>query len=173
MPAKGECCYVKPNGTNCCAHPRDGSKYCYFHDPEVAVDRNAARRAGGRERSRKAAVLPTNTADQPLATAEDVLAMLTATANQVRRGEIAPKIAGNIGHLCAVALTAMKQAHFENCMRRLEEVVAVQDVSIDPEPVQFVREEDDEDYDDGEDQENGEADEDHADKAKPGKGGQQ
>jgi hypothetical protein len=150
------CTFVKPNGSHCGAHALRHSEYCFFHSPETIAARQAAREAGGRERSRKAAVLPATTPDQPLDSASDVLEMLTVTANQVRRGEIDAKIGSNIGYLCGVALTAMKQGHLENRMRRLEEIIAAQDISIDPEPVEFVNptnKKDDEDYDDEVDEE--------------------
>jgi hypothetical protein len=165
-----QCHYRHPNQSRCRTYAVHGSKFCYFHDEQCRAKRDAARQAGGRARSRKITVLSPTTADQPLDTAGDVLAMLAATANQVRRGEIDPKIANNVGYLCCVALMAMKQAHLEN-VRRLEEIVAAQDVSIDPENVEFVspqKEEDDEDYDDdgddeGEEDEDGEDDEDEED----------
>ncbi len=127
------------------------SEHCFFHSPETIAARQAAREAGGRERSRKAAVLPATTPDQRLDTASDVLELLTVTANQVRRGEIDAKIGSNVGYLCGVALTAMKQAHLENRVRLLEEIIAAQDVSMDPQPVEFVsptNKDDDEEYDD-------------------------
>ncbi len=157
------CQFVKPSGSRCRAHSLHNSQYCFFHSPETVAAREAAREAGGRERTRKAAVLPATTPDQRLDTASDVIEMLTVTANQVRRGAIDAKIGSNIGYLCGVALTAMKQAHLESRVRRLEAIIAAQDIAIDPEPAHFVTPQEEDDSDEYDDPDEGAADEDTVD----------
>ena len=65
-------------------------------------EREAARKKGGKERSRKAAVLPADTPDRPLKTAEDITELVADTINRVRRGELDPRIANSIGCLVPV-----------------------------------------------------------------------
>src|ERR1041385_3672445 len=70
--APNQCSHVKGDQSRCRANARHNSPLCFFHDPESAVEREAARTKGGRERSRKAAVLPDDTPNKPLTSAADV-----------------------------------------------------------------------------------------------------
>jgi len=59
-----QCHYIKDDRSRCQANTINGSEYCFFHDPASATSRDAARKNGGRERSRKTAVLPVDTPDR-------------------------------------------------------------------------------------------------------------
>lgn len=120
--------------------------YCFFHDPDSAADREAARKKGGRERSRKATVLPADTPDRLLATASDVTALLTETINQVRRGELDTRISNAVGYLASILLTAKERDETEKRLERLESIVAAQhsssssevELDCDADSVEFV-----------------------------------
>jgi hypothetical protein len=124
--AGGQCRHIKTGQSRCQANARHGSDYCFFHDPDSAVDREAARRNGGRERSRRAAVLPADTPDMPLASAADVTGLLAGTINQVRRGEIDPRISNAIGYLTGIPLQAKERDELEQRLSRLESILARQ-----------------------------------------------
>src|SRR5215471_18575242 len=93
------CQETKPDGQQCRAIAMADSKFCYFHDPAMAKEREAARRAGGVERSRRAAVLPADTPDRPLRNSSEVEDLLRDTINYILRGELDPKIGYCIGYL--------------------------------------------------------------------------
>ncbi len=112
------CAYVRPDGKQCGARRTLGSRYCYFHDPSKSVERTAARRAGGLKN--KIAVLPANTPDLRLASPQDVAALVAGTINQVRRGEIDPKVANSIACLTAMLLRAIELAQIEQRLGDLE-----------------------------------------------------
>lgn len=120
------CSQVKSDGTLCDARALHGSTYCFFHDPDSAADRDAARKKGGQERSRKAAVLPPDTPDRVLATASDVTALLAETINQVRRGELDTRISNAVGYLASILLNAKERDEMERRLERLESIVAGQ-----------------------------------------------
>ena len=142
-----QCRKIKPGGVRCRANIRNGSKYCFFHDPHSAPARDAARKAGGIQRSRKAAVLPSDTPDKPLASGADVIGLLGETINQVRRGEVDPRISNAVGYLAGILLKARERAELEERLARLEAIVAGQkasptlesDLHADHEPVEFVK----------------------------------
>src|SRR5438874_10191973 len=92
----GQCHYIKPDNSRCEAHAGSESFYCYFHNPDLKEEREASRKKGGKERSRKAAVLPSHTPDRPLTTAADITEFLGVTINQVLRGEVDPRIANSV-----------------------------------------------------------------------------
>ena len=92
----------------------------------MAQERKAARIKGGKERSRKAAILPEDTPDRPLTTAADITELLADTINQVRRGELDPRISNSIGCLAGYLLRAQEQEQeqLERRLTRMESILA-------------------------------------------------
>jgi hypothetical protein len=115
------CKQTKEDGTPCQTNAMAGSDYCFFHDPAKADEREAARRAGGSVG--KTAVLPSDTPDVPLSSVADVIALLGRTVNQVRRGQIDPKVANAIGYLTGTLLRALEQGDIEKRVAELEALV--------------------------------------------------
>ena len=126
LTAAGQCRHIKADGSRCRANVRHGSHYCFFHDPDSSAEREAARRNGGRERSRRATVLPADTSDRRLTSAADVTGLLAETINQVRRGEIEPRISNAIGYLADILLRAKEKDETEQRLARLESIIAHQ-----------------------------------------------
>ncbi|HYT90012.1 MAG TPA: hypothetical protein VEL76_15000 [Gemmataceae bacterium] len=118
------CRATKQGGDPCRATALPGSDYCFFHAPNRAAERDAGRRAGGKERSKKAVVLPENTADLPLTSVADVTTALATTVNQVRRGELDVKAANAVGYLCSVLLKALEESTLEKELQELRRAVA-------------------------------------------------
>ena len=102
------CEQVKPDGKPCRTNAATGGRYCFFDDPEMAEERAAASRAGGKERSRKVVVLPPDTPERPIKNAADVVELMSVTINRVVRGELDPKIANSVGFLAGVTLKAFE-----------------------------------------------------------------
>jgi hypothetical protein len=116
------CQATKEDGTQCRATAGCGSRFCFFHDPGKADEREAARRAGGIERTRRRPVLPSDTPDLPLRSATDIVELLAQTMNQVRRGQLDPKNGNCIGLLASVALKAMEMCESER-IATLERII--------------------------------------------------
>lgn len=121
-----QCRHIKSDRSRCRANARHSSIYCFFHDPDSAIERETARKNGGRERSRRAAVLPANTPDKPLDSASDVTVLLAETINQVRRGEIDPRISNAVGYLAGILLKAKERDEVEQRLARLESIIVEQ-----------------------------------------------
>lgn len=119
---KSNCRHVKTDGVPCRANAQHDSIYCFFHDPASAKEREAARVNGGKERSRRAAVLPPETPDAKLTSAADVTGLLAETINQVRRGELDPRVANTVGYLAGMMVKA-KQDDLEQRLVRLESIL--------------------------------------------------
>src|SRR5262249_56882372 len=83
----GTCRQPRSDGSPCRGAARS-SGYCFAHDPALAGKQAVGRRRGGRERLKKAACLPSDAPDLPLASTADVVAMLATTIHHVRRGEV-------------------------------------------------------------------------------------
>jgi hypothetical protein len=104
-----------------------GMNVCVFRDPARATDGQRARRAGGVNRRRPAAVLPADTPDYPLTTPKDVSGLLAQSINQLRRGELDPKVANCVGHLSGVLLHSIEKGSVEERLGRIEVVLVKND----------------------------------------------
>ncbi|HUU11390.1 MAG TPA: hypothetical protein VM431_12765 [Phycisphaerae bacterium] len=78
----------------------------------------------------------------PLSSMADVIALLGLTINQVRRGELDPKVANAVGYLAATLLRALEQGDIEKRLAELETLMKGQgmpetlfDVDLDEETV--------------------------------------
>jgi hypothetical protein len=61
-----------------------------------------------------------------------VTGLLAETINQVRRGEIDPRISNAVGYLAGILLKAKQQDELEQRLARLESVLASQPVTSMP-----------------------------------------
>jgi len=119
-----KCNFRKKNGSRCGANAQPSNGLCVFHDPAQASEGRRARRAGGIARSRGAAVLPSDTPDHPLANTKEVSAFLADSINQLRRGQLDPRVANGIGYLTSVLLRALEQGPLEERMAKIEAALA-------------------------------------------------
>jgi hypothetical protein len=108
-------------GQRCRAPSLPGSDFCFFHDPKHATERAAAQSAGGRCGRIKA--LPGDTPDVDVANCTDVVSLISATINQVRRGEVDPRVANAVGYLANVLIRAVEQSDIEARLAELEAIV--------------------------------------------------
>jgi hypothetical protein len=92
-----------------------------MHDaPMTVAERSRARQAGGVARSRVPAVLPGDTQELPLRNTSDVCALLAESINQVRRGQLDPRVGNAVGYLASILLGALQQGPLEERLERLE-----------------------------------------------------
>jgi hypothetical protein len=114
-----QCNYVKPDGTRCESHALRTKERCLTHDPDSAERRAEGRRRGGE--ARRAAVLPADTPDLPLKTAEDVCAALADTFNKVRRGELDARVGNCLAAIGSQLIRSIDAADVEARVSALEE----------------------------------------------------
>ena len=69
------------------------------------------------------ATLPTNAPDVKVEDGADVVKLLGATINQVRRGEIDPRVGNSVGYLANIVLAATGQRELESRIAELESLV--------------------------------------------------
>ena len=98
------CVAKTARGMPCNAHPTQGSDYCFFHDPQKAIEHKQATSEGGKNSQS----LPLRDVETlRLRTNEDVLAAIETVVNEVRRNEISPKAANSVAYLLNVRLSAL------------------------------------------------------------------
>jgi len=117
----GQCIGFKTAGVRCRARRIENSDFCYFHDPAKAKERQSAQRAGGLKN--RPVALPRSVPDAPLADTRDVVRLVADTINQVRRGQIDPKVANSVGYLAGILFKAWDRGEFEARLKALESAV--------------------------------------------------
>jgi hypothetical protein len=112
-PINRTCMAAKPDGRPCSVKPKEGKNWCYFHDPAIAGERRANQARGGQ--GNRAPSLPIDAPEFAAETVNDLVPLLVATINQVRRGELTPNAGTTI---CNLANSLMKALDVRDSRRR-------------------------------------------------------
>lgn len=115
-----KCKFRKKNGARCAADAQTGKDVCVFHDPSRVEDGHRARQVGGTNSHRVPAVLPPCTPDSPLKSASDVSILIAESINQLRRGQLDPRVANAIGYMASVQLRSFEQGMLEERIAKVE-----------------------------------------------------
>jgi hypothetical protein len=121
---KKRCGHTRANGGQCRAHAMTGLPHCFFHDSERAAERHAAQRAGGMRN--KATALSPDTPDIQLKAVADVVVLLGKTLNEVRRGQLDPRLSNSVGYLSGILLRALEMDGLERRISDLEAAIKSQ-----------------------------------------------
>jgi hypothetical protein len=117
------CRAVKPDGSRCQVAALPGSDFCFFHDPTKADERRDAQALGGRQNRMK--TLDATAPDIRVEDCQDVVRLISETINQVRKGQIDPRVANAVGYLANVLIRAVEQGEMERRLAELEAIVKV------------------------------------------------
>lgn len=109
------------DGSACQAAALPSSDFCFFHDPDRADERRQANAAGGRQGKMK--TLDAAAPDIKIESCQDVVRLISETINQVRRGELDPRVANAVGYLANVLIKAVEQGDTEKRLEDLEATV--------------------------------------------------
>jgi hypothetical protein len=105
-----KCAYRKKDGKPCKAYACGDEQFCFFHSPESTRERKEAQKAGGTTRGRQNTTTPmTQVPDKPLWNPTDICELLSTTINEVRSGNIQPRIATAVGYLANILLGAQQR----------------------------------------------------------------
>lgn len=116
-----KCIYIKDNGEQCKANSMSDSDYCYLHNPDISEEeKREAQIRGGKARGL--------TVTEPLrkisvSSGEDIFTLLDTTIQEVRDGELDPKVANTIGYLAGVMIRAYEVAKLERRVIDLEQAL--------------------------------------------------
>lgn len=126
---KRPCKAMTKDGSPCQTPALAGSDFCFFHDPDKAEERFEARAAGGRQN--RMATLSADAPDVKVESCQDVVRLVSDTINQVRKGDIDPRVANAVGYLANVLIRAVEQGDMERRIAELEAVVGAKPASTD------------------------------------------
>lgn len=132
------CGAKKKDGSKCTVAKVAGKSRCWFHEPTLAKERDAARlkggearvaQAGGRAEVRRALarkVLEESVVGEVvLETQPQILALLAKTAKGLLIGQLSPDVASAVASLVNVALRAAKGSDADDRIKKLEEQTRV------------------------------------------------
>ncbi len=113
------CTFIKKNGERCQARKLRDSDFCYFHSPQVVVERADARRRGGLRRYG----VKGETGSYIIKSPQDVLTILEDAINDTLALGNSTSRAKAIGYLTQIILKGFEVTEIENRLRALEEKV--------------------------------------------------
>ena len=125
-----KCKAINKNGNPCQANAQTGKDYCFIHDPEKAEAVKAAQTKGGsslkvidpkqfkpwRGMGGDVTVLQSPTP-------QDIVNLLADTIDEVKTGQIDPRVANAVGYLAGSILKAVELNTFEERLAALEEAL--------------------------------------------------
>ena len=120
-PTKNICQGLKLDGSRCQAATLPGRNFCFFHDPTKAEARREAQSLGGRQNRMK--TLDPAEPDVNVEDCQDVVKLISRTINQVRKGQLDPRVANAVGYLANVLIRAVEQGEMERRLAELEATV--------------------------------------------------
>jgi hypothetical protein len=105
---KRRCSHQTKDGAHCNATPQRHKDYCFFHDPDRAPERTAARRQGGLTSIGKfAPVVPPNLATRSLRTFDDVRQLYEDIVNYVLQGQMDLRTANSLRSMASGVLRTL------------------------------------------------------------------
>ncbi len=118
--ASARCSHAHADGRPCGGYAVAGSRFCFTHEPDLASDRDEARRRGGQ--AGRVATLPES--DVRVRSLSDVLVLVEETINDVRTGRVDVRVANAVGYLANIGIRAIEQGDLADRLEALEAVLA-------------------------------------------------
>lgn len=128
-----KCQAITKNGKSCQANAQNGSDYCFLHDPEKAEAAKTARIKGGSSikvldpkqvkpwRGGMAGEVTVLQSPTP----QDIVNLLADTIDEVKTGQIEPRVANAVGYLAGAIMKAIELEAFNDRLSAIEEAIGV------------------------------------------------
>lgn len=117
-----KCSYIKDGGEQCNGNATTESVYCYWHNPDVPeTEKQLARTKGGQN---KIIAIGTPLTPIRIKSGRDVTVLLEQTINDVRAGDMDPRIANTIGYLAGHLIKAIEVGDTEKRITAIEQVIS-------------------------------------------------
>lgn len=113
------CVFTKKDGSKCNAFPITGSDYCFNHDPNCREQKRQAVIAGGQQKKKPKVAVN----DIKIGEIKDVIPLINQCINELRQGDMPPKVSNAIGYLINIALDALKITDIETRLKEVENAI--------------------------------------------------
>lgn len=121
MSEEKKCKHILLDGSQCNAWALTDKQFCFSHDPQSREAKLEAVRKGG---AAKEIELEYPLQLIHISTPRDVVLLLAETINEVRAGELDPKIANTIGYLAGHLTRAFEVAEVNEKANQTKELIA-------------------------------------------------
>jgi hypothetical protein len=115
-----QCSFIKQDGQKCEAWALKGKDFCYRHDPDSRENSLQASRRGGLVKCSNIEV-PLEVV--PVSGLRDVVQLLTKTINELRAGQINPRVANALGYLATCLIKALEVAELDAKNEELKNIL--------------------------------------------------
>jgi len=127
-----KCKAITKNGKSCQANAQTGRDYCFLHDPDKAEAVKAARSKGGSSLKvidqKRLKPWRGTAGDYTVLRSPapgDIVNLLADTIDEVKAGQIDPKVANAVGYLAGAIIKALEVAALDERLSALEEAIGV------------------------------------------------
>lgn len=123
-----QCKAIRKDGGRCQAQATSDGDYCFFHDEARKAEARSAQVRGGQQRTRSVldpAALTQWRQPGTVPSPDDVLLLLADTIDEVKTGQLDPKVANSVGYLVGVMLKALEYDALNERLAALEAAVGV------------------------------------------------
>lgn len=116
-----QCSFIKKDLKRCKAYAITGSMYCLSHNMEMRDAKHEAVQKGGQAESYKKLdlKLPPFEITQPA----DVTKAIVQTINELRDGQLPPRIANTVGYLLGIALKAFEVSEIDDKIEAIDRII--------------------------------------------------
>ena len=118
------CDATTASGKPCLAYACEGSRFCFWHDPEREAARQEARKRGGKARQGRSLATTGTPGAVQIREVRGVLPLLDQAVRDVLELENSVARARTIGYLVTVALKALELTTLEDRVSALENALA-------------------------------------------------
>jgi len=116
-----QCSFTKDNEEQCQANAMSGSKFCYFHNPDITDEqKKQTQTRGGQAR---ALIISEPLPALPIKEPNDAVLLIIDTINRVRAGQIDIKTANCLGFLSDKLLRAFEVSKLNDKVEIIERLV--------------------------------------------------
>ena len=127
-----KCKAITNSGKPCQANAQTGKSYCFLHDPEKVEAVKAARSKGGAslkvidpKRFKPWRGMGGDVTVLRSPSPQDIVNLLADTIDEVKTGQIDPRVANAVGYLAGSILKAVELTTFDERLAALEEALGV------------------------------------------------
>lgn len=127
-----QCAFIKPSGEQCGGFATTDSDFCISHNPSLAGAKLEAVKKGGAATSYEK--LDLDLPEMVINNPTDVVAAATQTINELRSGQLPPKLASTLGYLLGIVLKAYEIANLDQRVEMIESVLIERRTAIKRKP---------------------------------------
>ena len=115
------CIYIKSDTKQCGAYAVQNSQYCINHEDSMKDIKQLAVAKGGASESYQA--LDLNLPPLTINSSADIVSATVQIINELRTGQLPPKIANTVGYLLGIAIKAFEVSEIDKKLETIDRII--------------------------------------------------